>query len=109
MAAEYLLLTHFLGTRNDERWQEIATYLLREQRPDGTWAVYFGGPPDINATVESYFALKLAGLPADDQRMRKACEWVVSAGGVPKVRVFRRFGSRFSANGTGAGAGAASR
>jgi squalene-hopene/tetraprenyl-beta-curcumene cyclase len=62
MAAEYLLLTHFLGGRDDVRWRKIATYLGRQQRPDGAWAIYYGGPPDINATVEAYFALKLAGL-----------------------------------------------
>ena len=90
MAAEYLMLTHFLGARDEERWRRIANYLLREQRPDGTWGIYFGGPPDINATVESYFALKLAGVPADDPRMRRAREWVVAAGGVPKVRVFTK-------------------
>ncbi len=90
MAAEYLLLTHFLGARDETRWRKVATYLLREQRPDGTWAIYYGGPPDINATVESYFALKLSGVPADDLRMRKAREWVLAAGGVPKARVFTK-------------------
>ena len=90
MAAEYLLLTHFLGARDDERWRRIVTYLLREQRPDGTWAIYFGGPPDINATVESYFALKLAGVSPDDPRMRKARDWALSAGGVPKTRIFTK-------------------
>jgi squalene-hopene/tetraprenyl-beta-curcumene cyclase len=90
MAAEYLLLTEFLGVRDEARWRKIANYLLREQRPDGTWAIYFGGPPDINATVEAYFALKLAGVAADDPRMLKARDWVLSAGGVPRTRVFTR-------------------
>lgn len=90
MAAEYLLLTHLLGVRDDERWRKVATYLLREQRPDGTWAIYFGGPPDINATVEAYFALKLAGMSPEDPRMGSARDWVLSAGGVTRVRVFTK-------------------
>lgn len=90
MAAEYLLLTRFLGIDDGDRWRKITNYLLREQRPDGTWAIYFGGPADINATVESYFALKLAGLSADYPRMRKARDWVLSAGGVAKTRVFTK-------------------
>ncbi|MEO8456990.1 MAG: squalene--hopene cyclase [Chloroflexota bacterium] len=90
MAAEYLLLTHFLGARDDARWAKIANYLRDQQRADGTWAIYYGGPPDINATVESYFALKLTGVAADDPRMQKARDWVVSVGGVPKVRVFTK-------------------
>ncbi len=90
MAAEYLLLTHFLGVAQEERWRKIANYLRSQQRPDGTWAVYHEGPSDINATVESYFALKLAGVSADDPSMAKAREFVLSAGGVPKVRIFTK-------------------
>src|SRR5207245_785542 len=90
MAAEYLLLTHFLGVQDDARWAKIANYLGEQQRPDGTWAIYHGGLPDLNATVESYFALKLAGIPADGPAMRKARDWVVSAGGVPMTRVFTK-------------------
>src|SRR2546428_4658069 len=72
MAAEYLLLTHFLGIRNDERWRKVAMYLKRQQSADGTWTIYYGGPPDLNATVEAYFALKLAGASPDESRMRRA-------------------------------------
>jgi squalene-hopene/tetraprenyl-beta-curcumene cyclase len=90
MAAEYLLLTHFLGAGNQERRDKVANYLRGQQRPDGTWPIYFGGPPDLNATVESYFALKLAGVPAHEARMAKARDWVLSQGGVPKVRVFTK-------------------
>ena len=90
MAAEYLLLTHFLGVRDDARWAKIANSLRDQQRPDGTWAIYHGGPRDLNATVESYFALKLAGVPADAPVMRQARDWAVSAGGVPMTRVFTK-------------------
>lgn len=90
MAAEYLLLTHFLGARDDARWSKIANYLRDQQHPDGTWAIYHGGPPDLNATVEAYFALKLAGVSADAPAMRKAREWAISAGGVPNTRVFTK-------------------
>lgn len=90
IAAEYLLLTHFLGARNEDRWRKIATYLRRQQRPDGTWVIYHGGPPDLNATVEAYFALKLAGASPDEPYMHRAREFVLSAGGVPQARVFTK-------------------
>jgi squalene-hopene/tetraprenyl-beta-curcumene cyclase len=90
MAAEYLLLTHFLGCATPGRWEKVANYLRAQQRPDGTWPIYFGGPPDLNVTVESYFALKLAGVPADDPRMAKARDWILSQGGVPNARVFTK-------------------
>ena len=90
MAAEYLLLTHFLGIADDQRWRKVATYLKGRQSADGTWTIYFGGPPDLNATVEAYFALKLAGASPDDPYMRRAREFVLSAGGIPRVRVFTK-------------------
>ena len=90
MAAEYLLLTHFLGIADDERWRKVVTYLKGRQSADGTWTIYFGGPPDLNATVEAYFALKLAGASPDDPYMRRAREFVLSAGGIPRVRVFTK-------------------
>ncbi len=90
MAAEYLLLTHFLGVADPARWRKVATYLRRQQRPDGMWSIYHGGPPDLNATVEAYFALKLAGASPDEPGLRKAREFVLSAGGVPKARIFTK-------------------
>ena len=98
MAAEYLLLTHFMGVadegrpngRPSGRWRKIVNYLRSQQRPDGTWSIFYEGPPDINATVESYFALKLAGVSPEEPAMRKAREFVLSAGGVPRVRVFTK-------------------
>jgi squalene-hopene/tetraprenyl-beta-curcumene cyclase len=100
MAAEYLLLTHFLGVADRRRWDKIVTYLRRQQLPDGTWSIYHGGPSDLNATVEAYFALKLAsavggsasggGAPADEPAMEKARRFVLSKGGVPKVRIFTK-------------------
>jgi squalene-hopene/tetraprenyl-beta-curcumene cyclase len=90
MAAEYLLLTHFLGIADDKRWGKVATYLKGQQSADGTWTIYFGGPPDLNATVEAYLALKLAGASPDEPYMRRAREFVLSAGGIPRVRVFTK-------------------
>lgn len=90
MAAEYLLLTHFLGCATEERWRKIANYIRSQQRPDGTWSIYYEGPPDLNATVEAYFALKMAGISADEPYMEKAREFVLSEGGVPNVRVFTK-------------------
>ncbi len=90
MAAEYLLLTHFLGVADRGRWDKIVNYLRSQQLPDGTWSIYHGGPSDLNATVESYFALKLAGVSIEEPAMRKAREFALSRGGVPRVRIFTK-------------------
>ncbi|MBI4300873.1 MAG: squalene--hopene cyclase [Chloroflexi bacterium] len=90
ITAEYLLLTHFLGVADADRWHLIVKYLKSKQLPSGAWNIYYDGPDDLNATVESYFALKLAGVSPDEPFMRKARQFVLSRGGVPKVRIFTK-------------------
>ena len=90
MAAEYLLLTHFLGCGDKLRWKKVANYLKENQRADGSWSIWFNGPPDLNASVESYFALKMAGVSADDPMMIKARNFILSEGGLQKTRIFTR-------------------
>ena len=90
ITAEYLLLTHIFGMRDQNRWDQIVNYLKDKQRPDGTWSIYYGGPPDLNCAVEAYFAMKLAGVSPDEPFMRKAREVILSLGGVPKTRNFTK-------------------
>jgi len=79
-----------LGAADRRRWDKIVNYLHRQQLPDGTWSIYHGGPSDLNATVEAYFALKLAGVSPEEPAMDKARRFVLSRGGVPKVRIFTK-------------------
>ena len=88
--AEYLLLTHFLGKADPERWRKIVNYLREMQLTEGGWPVWHGGPSDLNCTVESYFAMKLAGVDPADPAMRKAREVALALGGVPSTRVFTK-------------------
>jgi squalene-hopene/tetraprenyl-beta-curcumene cyclase len=90
MEAEYLMLTHFLGTGDEDTWRKLAKHLLETQRDDGTWGQYYGSPGDLSTSVECYFALKLAVLSPDDPHMIKAREFILSKGGVPQARVFTK-------------------
>ena len=96
MEAEYLLLTYFLDmvdpqdAERQERWRKLANYILSRQREDGSWGQYFGAPGDVSTSVECYFALKLAGVSADTDQMRNAREFILSRGGVPRVRIFTK-------------------
>ena len=62
MIAQHLFWHHFLGLRTPELDRKIANELLARQRDDGTWAIWFEGPPDLSTTIEAYTALKLAGV-----------------------------------------------
>ncbi len=90
ITAEYLLLFHLLGMVDKDREQKLATYLLSKQTKDGFWCIYFGGPGDLSTTVEAYFALKLAGLSADNPAMTKARAFILAKGGIIKCRVFTK-------------------
>ena len=90
MEAEYLLLTYFLETVDRERWRKLANYILSRQREDGSWGQYFGAPGDVSTSAECYFALKLAGISADGPEMGRAREFILSRGGVPRVRIFTK-------------------
>ncbi len=88
--SEYLMLLHFLGLRDEERDRKIVRNILRNQRADGTWSLFYGGRGDLSTTVEAYFALKLAGSSRDDEPLRKAREFILREGGVEASRVFTK-------------------
>jgi squalene-hopene/tetraprenyl-beta-curcumene cyclase len=90
ITAEYLMLLHFVDKKDEVRDKKMACHLLRHQRPDGTWAIHYDGRGDLSTTVEAYFALKLAGYPADDPAMKKAREFILAQGGVERSRVFTK-------------------
>lgn len=61
MDAEDLLLREFLGIRDEKTLRAAARFIRSQQREDGTWATFHGGPGNLSTTVEAYVALKLAG------------------------------------------------
>ncbi|NMO51124.1 squalene--hopene cyclase [Actinoplanes sp. TBRC 11911] len=90
MDAEDLLLREFLGIRQEEETAQAARWIRSQQRDDGTWASFEGGPPELSCTVESWVALRLAGDAVAEPHMRRAQEWILAHGGVEKTRVFTR-------------------
>jgi squalene-hopene/tetraprenyl-beta-curcumene cyclase len=86
MIAQHLFWHHFLGLRTPELDRKIANELLARQRDDGTWSVWFDGPPDLSTTIEAYVALKLAGVEPGSQ----ARDHIRRQGGVAQSRVFTR-------------------
>ncbi len=90
MASEYLMLLHFLGLRDEERDRKIVHNILRNQRADGTWALFYGGRGDLSTTIEAYCALKLAGFTADDEPLKKAAKFILQEGGIEAARVFTK-------------------
>ncbi|HUB74771.1 MAG TPA: squalene--hopene cyclase [Solirubrobacteraceae bacterium] len=88
MDAEDMLLREFLGIRSADGTARSAAWIRSQQRADGTWANFYGGPGDLSTTIEAYWALRLAGDAVEDEHMQRAVAFVRSAGGIERARVF---------------------
>jgi squalene-hopene/tetraprenyl-beta-curcumene cyclase len=88
--AEDLFLRHYLGLLDARVAAPTATWVRGRQRPDGSWATYYGGPGDLSTSVEAYVALRLAGDPPDAAHLARAAAFIRDAGGVGQSRVFTR-------------------
>ncbi|HEX5309864.1 MAG TPA: squalene--hopene cyclase [Solirubrobacteraceae bacterium] len=88
MDAEDMLLREFLGIREAEGSEQSAAWIRSQQRADGTWTNFHGGPGDLSTTIEAYWALRLAGDSPEQEHMRVAAEFVREQGGIERARVF---------------------
>jgi squalene-hopene/tetraprenyl-beta-curcumene cyclase len=90
MDAEDLLMRQFLGVQDDAHTAAEARWIRSQQREDGTWATFYGGPGELSTTIEAYVALRLAGDSPDAPHMTTAAEWIRAQGGLEASRVFTR-------------------
>ena len=90
LESEYLLTLHLLGRIGEERARKAAEYLRRRQLPEGGWAIYEGGPPDVSSSVKAYFALKLVGDDPQAPHMSRAREVIQALGGIEACNSFTR-------------------
>ena len=88
MDAEDMLLREFLGIRDRAGTARSAAWIRSQQRADGTWANFWGGPGDLSTTIEAYWALRLAGDDAKAGHMRAAADFIRGEGGIERARVF---------------------
>jgi squalene-hopene/tetraprenyl-beta-curcumene cyclase len=86
MIAEHLFMLHFLGLRDAETDRKLANELLARRRDDGTWAIWWDGPPDLSVSVEAYVALKLAGVDAGEPTRA----FIRREGGIARTRIFTK-------------------
>src|SRR4030088_3209363 len=88
MDAEDMLLREFLGVRTEEETRRSGAWVRSQQRADGTWANFHGGPGELSTTIEAYWALRLAGDPPEAEHMQAAAGFIRASGGLQRARVF---------------------
>ncbi|KAI9760534.1 MAG: hypothetical protein M4579_001619 [Chaenotheca gracillima] len=90
LTSEHVFFRQSLGLDLTADGDDYRRYLLSEQQADGSWTIAPGHPGDISTSSEAYLALKILGMPADAPEMRRARDFILSIGGVAKVRIFTR-------------------
>lgn len=90
LTSEYVFFRHLIGQVDHDREAKCVAHLLSEQLPDGGWALYYGGPSDLSATVEAYVAVRMAGVAADVLPLQLARERIHALGGLSHARVFTK-------------------
>ena len=72
------------------RIQRAAERILSKQLPDGGFNIYVKGPSEISASVKAYFALKVAGIPVEDERMTRLRDRIVALGGIQAANSYTK-------------------
>jgi squalene-hopene/tetraprenyl-beta-curcumene cyclase len=86
MTAQHLFWNHFVGLRTPDMDRRIANELMSRMRDDGTWSIWFDGPPDLSTSIEAYVALRMAGVdPGPEARA-----YIQGAGGIRRARLFTK-------------------
>src|SRR3954462_6796621 len=86
MTAQHLFWNHYLGLRTEKLDRGIANELLARMRDDGTWSIWFEGPPDLSTSIEAYVALRMCGVDPGE----KARAYIRREGGIRKARLFTK-------------------
>ena len=92
MEAQWILAMHILGIQNDPKYHGVVQAILNDQRSDGSWDIYYDASTgDINTTVESYAALRIAGIDPQSKPLIQARQWILDNGGLSGIRVFTKY------------------
>ena len=87
----FILFKWLFGHPADPKIPKYARVLREAMLPEGGWNIYYGGPPELSISVLSYFALKLAGIPAGEPDLCRARELILSLGGATKANSYTKY------------------
>ncbi len=92
MEAEWLMALYLVDVDDPQKTASFAKAIVDRQREDGSWEIYYDAPMgDVNATIESYAALRLAGYDPDSPILTKARNWIFEKNALSRARVFTRY------------------
>jgi squalene-hopene/tetraprenyl-beta-curcumene cyclase len=92
ITAEYVFMCQALGLHSllHDRASKITRYFKGNQKSDGSWGIAWNHAGDVSTTAEVYLALRILGVDTTDPALKKAQDFILSNGGLEKIRVFTR-------------------
>lgn len=90
VTAEYIFLRQAFNLDLEADGAAYRKYILSQQNGDGSWGLAPEYPGDVSTTTEAYLALRILGIGPQAPAMQKGRRFVLTAGGVAKVRIFTR-------------------
>lgn len=88
--SDYIVFHYALGEKNSPVIPKLAKHIRYRQLSDGGWSIFPNGPAELNATIKSYFALKLVGDDPNAPHMRRARERAIALGGIESSNSYTR-------------------
>jgi squalene-hopene/tetraprenyl-beta-curcumene cyclase len=86
-----ILLEAFFDRRESPKVAALARVIREEVLPEGGWSQYRGGPAELSVSCLSYFALKVAGDPAEAPHMQCSRDAILRLGGVERANTYTRY------------------
>src|SRR5579863_1985281 len=98
LESDYILLQLWMYAPVNGVWNppnrgqidRAAQRILSKQLSDGGFNIYVKGPSEISASVKAYFALKIAGVPVDDDRMVRLRDRILELGGIQSASSYTK-------------------
>ena len=99
LLADYILLQLWLHQPDAEgNWEpptrprvaEACRRILARQLEDGGWSLFHGGPSNVSASVKAYCALKIGGVDARDEVLRRAAIRIRELGGAAAANSYTK-------------------
>src|SRR5271154_6217249 len=91
LESDYILYLHILGELESPKTAKLAKYIRDRQLPDGGRNIFYGGPPELNATVKARVGLRLAGEAATSPHLERARAKIHELGGLEATNSYTRF------------------
>ncbi len=85
LASQLIFLLVYLQDNESPLFEQAVDAIWTKQLPTGGWATRLGNQADVSVSVQTYLALKLAGIAANDERLQRARQEIRALGGAAAV------------------------